>query len=160
MAVTYEPLATTTLTSAQSTVTFSSISGSYTDLVLVTNVKDSNGACYLRFNNDSGTNYSRTWLTGNGSTASSNRNSNSNQVYIVADTTNYEMNITNIMNYSNRSTYKTALIRYGIANAEAAAAVYLWRSTAAITRIDIISTSGSATIASGSTFSLFGIKAA
>mgnify|MGYP003326735737 FL=1 len=111
MAVTYEPLATTTLTSAQSTVTFSSISGSYTDLVLVTNVKDSNGACYLRFNNDSGTNYSRTWLTGNGSTASSNRNSNSNQVYIVADTTNYEMNITNIMNYSNSSTYKTALIR-------------------------------------------------
>ncbi len=157
---TYTPIATTTLGSAQSTVTFSSISGSYSDLVLVTSVKDSNGACFLRFNNDSGTNYSRTWLTGNGSTASSNRQSNANQVYIIADATNFEMNITNIQNYSNSTTNKTALIRYGIANAEAAAAVYLWRSTAAINRIDIISTSGSATIASGSTFTLYGIASA
>jgi hypothetical protein len=35
MAITYEPIATTTLGSAAASVTFSSISGSYTDLVLV-----------------------------------------------------------------------------------------------------------------------------
>ena len=34
-AATYEPIATTTLGSAASTITFSSISGSYTDLILV-----------------------------------------------------------------------------------------------------------------------------
>lgn len=159
MTATYDCIATTTLGSAQTTVTFSSISGSYTDLVFVASVKDSNGACFLRFNNDSGANYSRTWLTGNGSTASSNRQSSANQVFIVADATNFELNVTNIQNYSNSTTNKTSLIRYGIANAEAAAAVYLWRSTAAINRIDIISTSGTATIAADSTFTLYGIKA-
>jgi hypothetical protein len=35
MAKTYEPIATTTLGTAAATVTFSSISGTYTDLVLV-----------------------------------------------------------------------------------------------------------------------------
>jgi len=44
MPITYEPIATTTLSSAQSSVTFSSISGSYTDLVLVfSDVKLSSG---------------------------------------------------------------------------------------------------------------------
>jgi hypothetical protein len=35
MASTYEPIATTTLGTATASVTFSSISGAYTDLVLV-----------------------------------------------------------------------------------------------------------------------------
>jgi hypothetical protein len=37
MAITYEPIATTTLGTAAASVTFSSISGAYTDLVLVCN---------------------------------------------------------------------------------------------------------------------------
>ena len=35
MAITYEPIATNTLGSAAASVTFSSISGTYTDLVVV-----------------------------------------------------------------------------------------------------------------------------
>jgi hypothetical protein len=35
MAITYEPIATTTLGTAEASVTFSTISGAYTDLVLV-----------------------------------------------------------------------------------------------------------------------------
>jgi hypothetical protein len=56
MAKTYEPIATTTLSSAQSSVTFSSISGSYTDLVLVSNVSGSGGNANLRvtLNSDTG----------------------------------------------------------------------------------------------------------
>jgi hypothetical protein len=39
MAITYEPIATTTLgTALQTSVTFSTISGSYTDLVLIANI--------------------------------------------------------------------------------------------------------------------------
>ncbi len=56
--LTYEPIATTTLSSAQQTITFSSISASYTDLVLIASRRYSNvgtGAenTFIRFNNDS-----------------------------------------------------------------------------------------------------------
>jgi hypothetical protein len=49
MAITYEPIATTTLGSATSTVTFSSISGSYTDLVAVFEVTLTSGKCRFTF---------------------------------------------------------------------------------------------------------------
>ena len=76
MPTTYEPIATTTLGSAQTSVTFSSISGAYTDLVLVINAGNSGGTGYgiaLQCNNDTGSNYSFTQLYGTGSAATSTR---------------------------------------------------------------------------------------
>ena len=57
---TYTPIATTTLGSAASSVTFSSISGSYTDLILITNPSSAttDQSIYVQFNADTGTNYS------------------------------------------------------------------------------------------------------
>ncbi len=62
MPATYEPLATTTLGSAASSVTFSSISGSYTDLVVVFSgtAGGGNSNLILTFNSDTGSNYSWT----------------------------------------------------------------------------------------------------
>jgi hypothetical protein len=62
------------------------------------------------------------------------------------------------MNYSNATTYKTALARTS-EDGVAAAYVGLWRSTSAITSITIDKGS-SDNFASGSTFTLYGIKAA
>jgi len=68
MAMTYTPIATQTLGSSVSTVTFSSISGTYTDLVLIAQPIASAGVdLELRFNGDSGSNYSCTQLSGDGS---------------------------------------------------------------------------------------------
>ena len=67
-AQTYEPIATSTLGSAQATVTFSSIVGTYRDLVLIINSTPttSNVTGNMRFNSDTGVNYYMTGMRGNG----------------------------------------------------------------------------------------------
>lgn len=162
---TYTPIATTTLGTAVGTVSFTSISGSYTDLVLIINAKASNLTnSYCRVNGDSGTNYSSTYLSGNGSAASSARSTSNNvipleyQAYI--DTTGFDyVSRLNFMNYSNTTTYKTVLQRADNATQGTDAIVSLWRSTAAITSMELYLTSGR-TFAVGSTFTLYGILAA
>ena len=57
---TYVAIATNTLSSAAASVTFSSISGAYTDLVLVTNATLASGGAanlWCRFNGDGAANY-------------------------------------------------------------------------------------------------------
>lgn len=162
MAITYEPIATTTLSSNTASVTFSSIPGTYTDLVLVTNGKMSTGSAVnnkITFNSDTATNYSRTYVYGDGSNAFSGRDSSQDNLgFIYWSSTNPSTTIVQIQNYSNTTTYKTALARTSESGV-AAAYVGLWRSTSAITSITI--TRGSTNdFASGSTFSLYGIKSA
>ena len=163
MAATYVPLATTTLGSAQSSVTFSSISGSYTDLIVVyagSGTSVNTQAIYLQFNSDTGTNYSLTQLTGNGSSASSARDTNIAWLTLCSNNTNTSQNnaIMQIANYSNTTTYKTAIWRNNDPSARLQASVGLWRSTSAITTITLKPESG--TINSGCTFTIYGIKAA
>lgn len=165
MAKTYEPIATTTLGSAQATVTFSSITGTYTDLVLICQTSVASGTVQnqIQFNSDTGTNYSATILSGNGSTALSTRNSSVSQITLGYDDYNTtaigQMSIVNIQNYSNATTYKTTIQRGSNANTGVSATVGLWRSTAAITSI-LVKNSGGVNFATGSTFTLYGIKAA
>jgi hypothetical protein len=161
---TYVPIATYTIPSAAASYTFSSISGSYTDLVLVSNVKVSSvgEAVQIRFNSDSGNNYSFTQLSGNGTNAGSSRSNNLSIIYISNDgsATNYGTAITQIMNYSNTTTYKTTLGRFSEASATSWADVGLWRNTAAITSLTLNVSGTSKTLSEGSTFSLYGILAA
>lgn len=168
MAATYEPIATTTATGSQSSITFSSISGSYTDLVIVSNLGiDSNRYPFIRFNSDSGNNYSTTDLYGNGTSALSSRAYITQaQIWISLDvpaSTGVESNfIVNVQNYSNSTTYKTALSRFNATAYGTSATVGLWRNTAAITSITIGGFGGGSAwnFANGSTFTLYGIKAA
>jgi hypothetical protein len=173
MAKTYEPIATTTLSSAASSVTFSSISGSYTDLVVIISALGNVGSptdygISLQINGDLAGDYSDTWLYGNGtSTVSSRRIDQSSIVDIQAagylSTTSPNPCVVNFLNYSNTTTYKTIISRGnnpsgGGGTATTEACVGLWRSTSAITSIKFLTTSGS--YGSGSTFTLYGIKAA
>jgi hypothetical protein len=156
---TYTPIATTTLGSATGTVTFSSISGSYTDLILVCSVIG-NGSTNLRFtvNNDSGSNYSGTYMYGNGSSAGSGRTTS--QTYALAYGSGIDKGsfVLHFQNYSNTTTNKTILCRGDDASNQTNAWVDLWRSTAAINRIDL--SGGGNNYSAGSTFTLYGIAAA
>jgi hypothetical protein len=165
---TYEPIATQTLGSTASSVTFSSISGAYTDLVLVISPASSaQKDVDIRLNGDTSGNYSHTVLTGDGTTVASNRTTNTSSAYITyyAATTTTLGNsvfIVNFMNYSNTTTYKTMLARSNNASTGVDAAVALWRNTAAITSIQVGPNlqQGTNTWSTGSTFTLYGIKAA
>jgi hypothetical protein len=160
---TYTPIATTTLGSASGTVTFSSIPSTYTDIVLIANgTALSNTGWGLKFNNDSGSNYSSTYLEGSGTTAISERYTSAglfrtcwNSLWTSSTPANA---IINIQNYSNSTTYKSGVWRSNNSSNYVEAGVGLWRSTSAINRIDIVTTS--ADFASGSTFTLYGIAAA
>ena len=165
MATTYEPIATQTLGSSAASVTFSSISGTYTDLVLVATPKvTANTTFGVRFNSDTGSNYSATLLYGDGTSAASTRVTSQTEIRVTyvgtARTTNTGMFKVQIQNYSNSSTYKTLLSREDWAGEGTGAIVGLWRSTSAITSITIIPMSGGTIIDTGSTFTLYGIKAA
>jgi hypothetical protein len=157
---TYDPIASITLGAASSSVTFSAIPQTYTDLVIVAFTdQTASSPSYVQFNGDTGTNYSSTNLTGDGATATSGRVSTSATGIAFATTSaNDQISVLNIMNYSNTTTNKTLLLRRNDAAAQTSLVVGLWRSTAAITSIRLFS--NSSTFTSNSTFNLYGIKAA
>lgn len=159
-AATYTPIATQTLGSSASSVTFSSIPSTYTDLVLVANAGISTtGAILAVFNSDTGTNYSYTRVYGNGTAATSDRFTNQPAMDLGYFSTSLgNISITHFMNYSNTSTYKTTLTRWNTTS-YTTAEVGLWRNTSAITTIVINGSFGYNLIA-GSTFTLYGIAAA
>lgn len=160
---TYEPIATTTLGSAASSITFNSIPSTYTDLRIVfVGTGSTNDDFKLRYNGDTGTNYSRTDLYGNGTTASSARAVNGADIRIGASDGldgNIALATIDIFSYKD-STYKTCLITYSH-DKNGSGYVYrtvgLWSNTAAITTITL---SQGANFATGTTATLYGIKAA
>ncbi len=158
---TYEKINKATATGSQSTISFTSIPATYTDLILVFDgYTNAQAGCYLRFNNDSTSNYSDTRLLGSGSAAASDRDTSIAQInaFVSTSTSNRINEIIQIQNYSNATTYKTALLRWNNAASYVAAIVGMWRSTSAINRVDMILSTSS--FVDGSTFTLYGIKAA
>jgi hypothetical protein len=162
MAATYEPIATQTLGSAAASITFSSIAASWTDLRLVLTVlPTATNRPYLQFNSDTGTNYSRTVVYGAGTSAASTATVDTNQIITSVQTSN-QVNLTTweIFSYAG-STYKTVLGVVSMDKNESGSTsntVGLWRSTSAITTINI--TASTSTFAIGTTATLYGIKAA
>lgn len=169
---TYTPIATTTLGSAAADITFTGISQSYTDLVVIVSARSTYAAAevagFLRVGNgsiDTGNNYSSTRLLGTGSAASSARATNVSRVVwdaIPGSTSasgNFCATIIHIQNYSNTTTYKTVLVRSNEPNNYVEATVGLWRSTSAINQISILG-DGAADLAIGSIVTLYGIASA
>jgi len=167
MPSTYDKIATTTLGSAVASYTFSSIPGTYTDLVLASSCLGVTSTSFIeciRFNSDTGNNYSNTFAGGFVSSAGSNRNSNVSYIFVnhlngYFTTGNPMTGITHIQNYSNTTTNKTVLSRGGGAATDVDIIVGLWRNTSAITSITVFFQS-SDNLQAGSTFTLYGIKAA
>lgn len=162
---TYSTIATTTLGSGASSITFSSISGAYTDLVIVCSVLPSGSQSFnLRVGNgsiDTGTNYSYTRIYA-GTSAASDRGSNTANPWgswgVDAQTNTPVTFITQIQNYSNTTTNKTYLTRIADTyTSYVGAVVTLWRSTSAINTVSLVS---SANMNAGTTVTLYGIASA
>jgi hypothetical protein len=165
---TYVALDKVTVGTATSSITFSSIPSTYTDLFVVCSILPSSTSFYtpsLQFNGDTASNYSGTWVYGQGSSAASSRNSSQTQMaldnYAATPAVGYPMIVNfSVMNYSNTTTNKTVISRGNdvFASAgETSATVGLWRSTSAVTSLTV--KGNGANFAVGSTFSLYGISA-
>jgi hypothetical protein len=170
MPSTYTPISTVAIAAGDTNITFNSISSAYTDLVIVASFKAESTTIVtpsIRFNGDTGTDYSNTTLYGQGSSAVSVRYANKNKAYLGdfaagVSSTNFIPYIIQVNNYSNSTTYKTFLCRYNQINSssgEVGATVGLWRDTSAINSVTI-TTDGGQNYAVGSVVTIYGIKAA
>jgi hypothetical protein len=116
----------------------------------------------IQVNSDTGSNYSSTFLYGNGTSALSARVSSNTYGYAnygsAVFTSTFNVQIVQFMNYSNTTTNKTFLARGNEAASGTDAIVNLWRSTTAISTIKVYPSAQN--WATGSTFTLYGIKAA
>lgn len=166
MASTYEKIASTTVGTATSTITFSSIAASWTDLrlVLVGTLSSAGADVRCRFNSDSATNYSNTTFYGTGTAAGSSRGTNVAQIRLFwisgGSTTIPSMSTADIFSYAG-STYKTVLTTEANdfnGSGTVGNTVQLWRSTSAITQIDLSLSAGN--FNTGFIATLYGIKAA
>lgn len=164
---TYEPIQTYTLGSAQSTVTFSSIPQTYTDLIIVARTSHdggSAGSLMLRFNSDTGSSYAFTRMYADGSSAAADRGNNETVGYIAIvgnqAISTAGTSIIQIQNYSNNTTRKMTFGR-GSDYDGGYVSLYesLWRNTNAITSIDLKvgSPATFTNFRAGSTFTLYGI---
>ena len=165
MAVTYEKIATQTLGSAAASVTFSSISGAYTDIVLVAILGCSAGGnrAYWRVNGSSASDYGKIYLLGDGTQAATSESAGETESYIfdgiAVSTTLKGTLIQHYQNYSNTNMFKQVLSRCSNPGSGTMMVGGVWRQNTAITSI-VFTPTGSANWITGSTFTLYGILAA
>lgn len=159
----YVPLANLTLGANALSVTFSSISQSYRDLVLVVTGTTQSGplAITLRLNADStSANYSEVTMSGDGTAASSTTVASAVGVRsgFVWSNTYLSHAIFNIMDYSATDKHKTVLVRTNNDQVATSAIASRWANTAAVTSIVVQPSSGT-NMLTGCTFALYGVSA-
>jgi hypothetical protein len=160
-------ISTTTLSTATASVTFSSIPADYTHLqvrALVRETSTSNGY-NARFNSDSGSNYARHYLIGDGSSASAAAFTAQTSA-ILSDATKsssganvFGASVCDILDYTSTNKYTTIRTLGGFDDNGTGSIDFLsglWLNTAAITTITIIPDAGN--FATYSSFSLYGVK--
>jgi hypothetical protein len=162
-AISYDLLETQILGSSQSAVVFSSLgaySPTYRHLQLRVVYTDSSSASNLRFNGDSGSNYSIHQLFADGSSTGSGGASSQTSLFLPITTnssTQFGAYTTDILDFSSTTKNKTVKSFGGFATSGGyvlmRTGAYL--STTAVTSISIIGVGG---LLTGSRFSLYGIK--
>lgn len=158
---TYTPLANITLGSSAASVTFSSISGSYRDLILIFNGNSTSGAdLKVLINGSTSAIYNSLYMRGTGSAEQTVAYSSQNAQVIKSTGNDTSVSVIKLefLDYSATDKHKSYLIRdNGPSNWGVGSYAGRWASTAAITSIAV--TSDGANIAAGSTLALYGIAA-
>ena len=159
------------LASQQDTIDFLNIPQTYTHLQIRYVAQCVSSATAVenlafRFNFDTGANYTRHYLDGNGTSATSGSNTGVTQVYALGAQTSgtypnaFGVGILDILDYTNTNKYKTTRSLSGAdfngTGSEMQLVSGLWLNTAAITSINIRALDGR--LAPYSSFSLYGIR--
>lgn len=155
MPSTYEPISTQTVTGVSS-VSFTSIPATYTDLKIV--FVGYNDAPLMRIDFNGASTGNVTFLMSN-STSALSAGYGTPYLYVLAPGANaYFSIIVNVMNYTSTNTWKPWLVHSDITHGSGGISLGAgnWQSTAAINRVDISTTS----LTMSGTFTIYGIKAA
>lgn len=169
----FESIATSIVgAGGSSSISFSSIPSTYTHLqiraITRTNRADTNDFITLRFNSDSGTNYSYHSLYGNGSSVGAGdygTSTGSPWSGVTAGNnaagSQFGGVVIDVLDYKNTNKYKTVKLLSGTDQNGTTGRLYvmsnLWRNTAAISTMTIIPTYGTS-FSQYSHFALYGVK--
>lgn len=150
---TYTPLANLTLSTTATSVTFSSISQSYRDLVLIYSGSSSSGQLGWSVNGTSGIEYFAA-AESNGSTTAGQVQQQATINQQVTISSNVQM-VMNLFDYTSTDKHKSFLVR--ITAGSTLTGMYALRSatTSAVTSLKI----QGVTFSSGASFALYGIAA-
>jgi hypothetical protein len=163
MASTYEKIATTTLGSANNTITFSSIPNTYTDLRLVfVGATTAANDPYIQFNGVTGSSYSQTSVSGDGASASATSSGGYTTRFSIPGGRQPSANVMwmwelDLFSYTS-STYKTGLFKVSMDKNGSGSVNYaagLFASSSAVSSISILIPT--TTYIAGSTATLYGI---
>lgn len=161
----FDSIATQTLASDSSSVTFSSIPSTYKDLhvrYVAKNINSGITDVYLTFNGDGGGNYSKSWIftfDGAGPYESGNDTGLSLGYTAGNDSSVYGAGVIDIPDYAVTTKNKTCTYLTGNEKSSGNTTTLVigagqWRSTSAISSLTL----SCGTFATGSTFELYGIK--
>ena len=157
--------------SGASEINFTNIPGTYSHLQIramgLLTTTGSGAYLAMRFNSDTGSNYSDHGITGNGSTVEAYGSANIDGINFFQrannmSTTNPSVCVIDVLDYANTNKYKTTRNLNGAdfnGSGEVTLRSAAWRNTNAITSIRIYP-AGSYTIKAGSQFAIYGIKGA
>ena len=163
----YDSIATTTLATATSSITFSSIPATYTHLQIrgFARHNTTSDNTVIQLNGDTGSNYSLHYLVGTGGGSfTAGAEASAARTYIdilTTSATSFSGSVTDILDYANTSKYKTMKTLAGIelnGSGSIWFATGLWMNTAAVT--SIVVKPGTGNFSANTQFALYGIKGA
>lgn len=169
----YESIATVTVGSGgQSSVTFSSIPSTYKHLQIRAIARcgvsgEVSQGMFMRFNSDSGSNYSWHVIYGIGTTVASGGGTSTSYAYggyitgPNAVASNFAGNVIDILDYADTNKYKTSRSLVGFDNNGSGNLALLsssWRNTSAVNSITLLVELAGGSFTQYSQFALYGIK--
>jgi len=163
----FNSIATINGNGSTATITFSSIPSTYTHLQVRVMARVAAGGedLTLQFNGDTGTNYTRHRLTGNGTAAAAAGNASTTGITTLGSAgmptaaSTYAVTIIDVLDYANTNKYKTARMLSGQDSNGSGGVDFtsgVWMNTAAITSLTIYALSSN--FPTASSFALYGIK--
>lgn len=163
----YDSLATINGNGSTATITFSSIPSTYSHLQVRVMARVAAGGedLSVRFNGDTGANYSRHRLTGSGTAAAAAGNASVNQITTLGSagmpTTAdiYAVTIIDVLDYANTNKYKTARMLSGQDSNGSGGIDFTsgaWFNTAAVNSLTIYALSSN--FPTAASFALYGVK--
>ena len=166
----FESIASTTLGSGTYSVTFNSIPATYQHLqIRIMKIQTGNDSTLMQFNSNTAANYTTHGIWGSGASVGAIGYANTNFIYttsyaVSANSSFPVVQIIDIHDYA--STTKNKTVRFFSGNNQNSTdggidlGSGLWRSTSAISSINIFHDSGGTNMSAGTTIALYGIKGA